>query len=101
MTAFDHTLIAISLAGGRYTVSSQVDAHLDSDALERDGLLHDVSENSSYIDKAAILQKKNVPKYFLPESNHRRSGAVAWFNVLPEDAFLVVYHMAQFESGLG
>ena len=101
MTAFDRTLVAISLAGGRYIVSSQVDADLDSTALERDGLLHDVSENSSYIDKAAILQRKDVPKYFLPESDHRRNGAVAWFSALPEDVFLVVYHMAQFESGLG
>lgn len=101
MTAFDHTLVAISLVGGRYTVSSQIDAALDPTALERDGLLHDVSEKSSYIDKAAILQKKDVPKYFLPEPSHRRSRAVVWFNDLPKEVFLAVCHMAQFESGLG
>lgn len=98
MTAFDYTLVAISLAGGRYSVASQIDALLDTEALKRDGLLHDASENSSYIDETAILHKTQVPKYFLPESNPHSNVAIVWHRALPEDVFFVVFHAAQFES---
>ena len=37
-----------------------VDCRLDDAAFERDGLLHDVSANSSYIDEAAILSRDSA-----------------------------------------
>lgn len=98
MTAFDSRLVAISLRHARYSVHSQIYGGLNEDALRRDGLIHDVSENSSYIDEAAILQRLDVPKYFFDNMDPE---TLAWFDALPEDVFFVIYHIAQFESGLG
>jgi hypothetical protein len=101
MTAFTGQLVAISLRDGRYTVSSQISARLDYKALQRDGLIHDASENSSYIDEAAILQKLDVPKYFVQSTKWHQDKAPEWYASLDRDVFFVVYHLAQFESGLG
>ena len=52
MGAFETNLVAISWDHGKYAVISQTVAHVDSAALERDGLLHDVSEGVGYVDEA-------------------------------------------------
>lgn len=101
MTAFHTTLVAISLSKGQYAVHSQTYGALDADKLEKDGLLNDVSENSGYIDEAAILQKADVPKYFLPKSSQFHDRTVEWYNSLPSEVFFVLMHRAEFESGFG
>jgi hypothetical protein len=100
MSAFETNLVAITWKGGTYQVVSQIIAHIDDAALARDGLLHDVSENSSYIDEAAILEKGSFEKYFLPESDLRREAARQWYSALSEDVAFVFIHRAQYESGL-
>ena len=101
MTAFDTTLVAISWHQAEYAVVSKVMAGLDDAALERDGLLHDVSENSSYLDEAAILHKGQVTRYLRPPPASDHDVVLNWLSGLPEETSFVLYHRAQFESGLG
>lgn len=101
MTAFDATLVAISWHKARYAVVSEVMARLDDTALERDGRLKDVSGNTSYIDEAAILHKAQVHRYLRPPSDRDHALVKNWLAGLPEEAEFVLYHRAQFESGLG
>jgi len=101
MTAFDTTLVAISWHEARYAVVSHVMAGLDDAGLERDGLLHDVSANSSYLDEAAILHKGQVQRYLRPPSDRDHALVKNWLAGLPDEAAFVLYHRAQFESGQG
>jgi len=101
MTAFDGHLVAIAWEDGLYRVESPIDADLDDRALEADGRLQDVSADHFYIDEAAILAKVDLPKYFLPDGDERRSEAVNWHQGLSKDVSFVLYHRAQWESGFG
>jgi hypothetical protein len=101
MTAFDRTLVGIAWHHAEYAVVGKLIAGLDDAALERDGLLHDVSENSSYIDEAAILHKTQVPKYLKAPPARDHEDVVNWLERLPAETTFVLYHRAQFESGFG
>ena len=100
MSAFETNLIAIAWRNGRYDVIAQTDAPIDVAALERDGKIHDVSENTSYIDEAAIIQVGKLGQYLLPESDPRRTEAEDWLRALPDSVMFIVVHRAQYESGL-
>ena len=101
MTAFDSTLVAISWHQAEYAVVGQVMAGLDDAALERDGRLKDVSANTSYIDEAAILHMAQVEAYLRKPPARDHDIVRNWLAGLPEEASFVMYHRAQFESGLG
>jgi hypothetical protein len=100
MSAFETNLIAIAWRNGEYDVVAQTDAPIDVSALDRDGKIHDVSENTSYVDEAAIIQVGRFAQYLFPESDPRRNEAEHWLRSLPESVMFIVVHRAQYESGL-
>ena len=99
--AFDTHLVAISWRHGQYSVVSQTIAHVDTDALRKAGLLHDVSEGVGYMDEAAIVQKDDFVKFLLPETNPWHKAAADWRASLPPETAFIVIHRAEWESGLG
>ena len=98
--AFETNLIAISWKQGQYVVVSQTIAHVDTDSLRRGGLLHDVSDDVGYMDEAAIIQKNDLGKFLLPETNPWHKAAADWFVALPAETTFIVVHRAEWESGL-
>jgi len=98
--AFNTNLIAISWRESRYQVVSQIIAHIDTSAMKRDGLFHDVSEDVGYVDEAAIVQRKTLETYFLPDSNPWHEEAKRWYAALPPETMFIAVHRAELESGL-
>jgi len=101
VSAFETNLVAIRLQGGTYGVASQTIAHVDSDALRRDGLLHDVSSDGGYIDEGAVVERDAFSNYLLPESNPWHGAAKTWYRDLPQHVVFILVHRAEWESGLG
>lgn len=99
--AFETHLVAISWSAGTYAVVSQTIAHVDTQLLTQDGLLHNVSEDSGYLDEAAIIQRADFAKYLLPPSNPWHKAAADWLAALPREVMFVLVHRAEWESGLG
>ena len=97
--AFDINLVAISWRADIYTVVSQVNAAVDTGALKRDGLLHDVSHNAGYIDEAALIAKSDLAKYFLPPESPWARQAQDWHASLPAEATFILVHLFEWESG--
>lgn len=101
MAAFETNLVAINWHEGAYSVVSQIIAHVDSRALECDGLLHDASSDVGYIDKAAVVQRLQFEKYLLSEANPWHKAAREWYDALPGWVMFILVHQAEWESGLG
>jgi hypothetical protein len=98
--AFEINLVAISWRKNIYTVVSQVTAAVDTGALKRDGLLHDVSHNAGYVDEAALIEKSDLEKYFLPAESGWARQAQDWYSSLPTEATFILVHLWEWESGL-
>lgn len=101
MSAFETNLVAISLLGGTYRVVAQTIAPIDTPALRRDKLLHNVSSDAGYIDEGALLERRDFERYLLPESDPQHFAAKRWYLSLPADVAFIVVHRAEWESGLG
>lgn len=99
--AFDTHLVAISWRLGAYAVVAQTMANVNIDALREAGYLHDVSENASYLDEAAIIRKDDFAKFLLPSTNQWGKAAAEWCETLPPETAFIVIHRAEWESGLG
>lgn len=97
--AIETKLVALSWHDGRYEVVAQVTAQVDTNAMMNDGLFHDVSEDSGYLDEAAIVQKKDFARYLLPESNPWHKAATLWYASLPTETMFIVVHRAEWDSG--
>lgn len=98
--AFETHLIAISWAGGKYEVASQIQAQIDITAINEDKLFNNVSADAGYFDEAAILQKDDFAKYLLPQTNPWHIEAVKWYAALPKQVNFIMVHRAEWESGL-
>ncbi len=101
MSAFLSNLIALSWNDGQYEVVAQTIAQIDSLALQDDGILHNVSKDSGYLDEAAIVQHADFVKYLLPDSNPWHKEAQEWYSTLPRETMFIIVHLAEWESGLG
>jgi len=97
--AFNTNLVAISWRADIYTVVSQVNAAVDTGALKRERLLHDVSHNSGYVDEAALIEKSNLAKFFLPPESAWARRAQDWYSSLPAEATFILVHLFEWESG--
>ena len=98
--AFETNLIAIRQVDGRFDVASDTIAHVDLEALRKKSRIADVSDNTGYVDRAAILSFEEFPKYFLPESNPWHKAARDWYASLPKYVRFIVVNESEWESGL-
>ena len=98
--SFTHSLIAITLEGGRYSVHSSLDfAWLDIRKI--DGLQKiDVSQNSSLLDYLAPMAVWQA-KRCLPDRVQDAERIAQWLDDLPSSVYFVLMHSAEFESGYG
>lgn len=62
--AYYTTLIALSWTEGNYKINSKIEADINLKLLRDDGLLHNTSSSSSYMDNAAIVSRNDFSKYF-------------------------------------
>jgi hypothetical protein len=97
--AIASNLLAIAWHGGRYAVASQITAKINTSSLRDAGVLHDVSQDSYYLDEAAIVQKAQFRKFLTPETDY--PAATAWWSSLPAEVMFIVVHLEEWESGLG
>ncbi len=96
--AYYSILIALSSQDDLYEVVSQITADVNLLSLQADNLLIDVSEITSYLDKAAIIQKDNFAKYLLPVKGNSKTHK--WYKTLPKEVKLIVVHKLEWDSGL-
>jgi hypothetical protein len=99
--AFETHLIAIRATEGTFDVASQTIAPIDLNALRRDNRLADISDDTGYVDRAAILSYQEFPKYLLPEANAWSKQARDWYGSLPKHICFIVVDESEWESGLG
>ena len=98
--AFKTNLIAISWVGGRYEVVSQIQAKIDTPAINEAKLFNNVSSNLSYLDEAAILEKNDFANYISPQTHPWHIDAFNWYASLPVEVHFIMVHRAEWESGL-
>ena len=98
--AFETHIIALSWRNGNYAVVAQTTVPVNTETLEKDGLFNNVSENTSFIDEAAILHKNDFRKYLLPESDLFYETALEWYTSLPKETVFIIVHRAEWESCL-
>lgn len=93
--AHDIALVAITLLGGKYSVTAQQKGSLDTSRMEQEGLFRDVSEPSSgYEDRVAILTPTELKPFALGDDSRK------WLDALPSDVFVVLVHEYEWESSL-
>lgn len=93
--AYDTALVAITLLGGRYSVTAQQKGSLDLSRMEQEGLFRDVSEPSSgYEDRVEILTPAELRPFELGDDSRN------WLDALASDVFVVLVHKYEWESGL-
>lgn len=98
--AFETSLIAIRQLEGRFDVVSDTIAHINLDALRKENRIVDVSDDTGYVDRAAILSYGEFQKYLLPDSNPWSKGAREWYAALPKHVRFIVVNESEWESGL-
>jgi hypothetical protein len=82
-----------------YEVASEIEAEIDLSKLKADGLLHKANENSFYVDKAAVIAKRDLPKYFIIDGR-KKSEAEKWYSKLDDYVMFILVHEAEFETGM-
>lgn len=98
MSGWTHSLAAIVLRGGTYSVVSQADLALNLTKLRKDGRLRVLTVTNGLTDDAAIIARAAVPHY-MPEDPQGASIVMGWWRRLPPDAVFVIQHRAEVESG--
>ena len=98
--AFETYLIAIRQVEGRFDVAADTIAHVDLEALRKDGRIADVSDETGYVDRAAILSYVEFPKYLLSDSDPWARKARDWYAKLPKHIRFIVVNESEWESGI-
>lgn len=95
--AFDLEIVAIQwLAGRHFVVAENIfNSDLKSAELKAAFPLHDVSENSAYIDEATILSRTQLLSFV------NSDRLQAWLDNEAKDGTFFLIHRAEWESGLG
>jgi hypothetical protein len=97
--AFETNLIAIRQLEGRFDVVSDTIAHIDLDALRKENRIVDVSDDTGYVDRAAILSHGEFPRYLLPDPWSKK--AREWYAALPKHVRFILVNESEWERGLG
>lgn len=96
----DTYLVAIKWINAQHKVVSEVRAHLNTRSLVADGVLRDVSSDHIYRDEAGVINKGDLPKYFVAEATYEwQHAARKWYESLPESADFILIHQAEYDGG--
>jgi divalent metal cation (Fe/Co/Zn/Cd) transporter len=97
--AYYTTLIALSWNEGNYQVNCKIETDINLQLLKNDGLLHNASASSNYMDNAAIVSKNDFPKYFNVNEDNKKTQAEKWYRKLDHSVAFIIVHEAEWESG--
>ena len=98
--AFETYLIAIRQVEGRFDIAADTIAAVDLEALRKEGRIADVSDETGYVDRAAILSYVEFPKYLLSDSTPWAKKARDWYATLPKHIRFIVVNESEWESGI-
>jgi len=88
-------LVALRHSGAQYEVVSAAIGRLDLEALQRTGRLSDTSAlHAAPPAFSAILGRDALRDYLLPENHPWATPTWRWYSRLPQDAQLVLVHLA-------
>jgi hypothetical protein len=85
MLQYNTYLLAIGIDRGQYVTASQCEAHINIDLIRRLEKLHEIKSDNGPREYIAILQKEELPTFFLEEGNVERRVAEDWFNGLGDE----------------
>ncbi len=85
-------LLAIGIERGQYVTASHVEAHINIDLVRRLEKLQEVISDNGPREYIAILQKEELPIFFLEQGNVERRVAEDWFNSLNEKVRFIFVH---------
>jgi len=92
MLQYNTYLLAISIERGQYVTASHCEAHINIDLVRRLDKLQEVISDSGPREYIAVLQKEELPIFFLEQSNVERRVAEDWFNSLTESVRFIFIH---------
>lgn len=90
--ALSIALIALEWEAGSYRVYSQVQGRIDVDLLEKDGVLRDVSQNSSYLDEIGVVSRPQLERYLSTPNDRLGRKTRDWYASLPSTLNFILIH---------